>query len=152
MCSQKRVRTPFFFPARPSPLLTWAQSGNYVLISEIAKCERRTKSAAVSAMPREDDAKRESRSRRLFCDRIANGRAYRAYRVSIRAWRGRRAIMIITGIRGAQLGQRSDRNALEHASRRDATRWRAAVFPLSLSFFLSHRPFFFSFFFFFLRL
>lgn len=62
----------------------------------------------------------------------ANDRAYRAYRVSIRAWRGRRAIMIITGIRGAQLGQRSDRNALEHASRRDAA---ARRFSLSSSLF-----------------
>lgn len=137
-CAAKRVRTPLFFLSVPGDM---GQSGNYVLISEIAKCKRRTKSAAASAMPRED-AKRESRSRRLCCGRIARTTVpIERTGVSIRAWRGRRAIMIITGIRGAQLGQRSDRNALEHASRRDGD---AAARRFSLSSTLFLLSFFFS--------
>jgi len=47
------------------------------------------------------------------------GRACRAYRASRFGRDGAGgAIMIITGIRGVQLGQRSDRNALVHAPRR----------------------------------
>lgn len=125
------MRTPLFVPARP-PSPHWRRGPNPAIMFSFPKLP----SAKDARNRRRYRQCRESRSRRLFCDRIANGRAYRAYRVSIRAWRGRRAIMIITGIRGAQLGQRSDRNALEHASRRDAT----PIFPLSLS--LSSSPFF----------
>jgi len=60
------------------------------------------------------------------------GRACRAYRASRFGRDGAGgAIMIITGIRGVQLGQRSDRNALVHAPRRGR-------FPPSCSFFYFH--------------